>query len=281
MVYRKKDPMKKRLFQLPIVIGLLAGTFGSTPVSATIYGVSWTGDFYAVDETDGSGTRIGPTGFLNLNAMVSDAAGKLYSYRGTLVTVDPLSGIGTAGPRVTPTLDFRGMAFSPDGTLFATDSGGGGRVPDDLYTIDVATGVATRIGSTGMPGVQGLAFDPAGKLYGWETGSGTGIGLGLIAIDPQTGAATDVNPAVGGRAFDVQTIEFAADGTLFGAVNQLFTIDVTTGALTPIGSGGYSDLRGVAFVPEPGAIALLAVGGMVLLWRRRRQNAAFRRSSPT
>jgi hypothetical protein len=40
----------------------------------------------------------------------------------------------------------------------------------------------------------------------------------------------------------------APDGTLFGARESLFKINVTTGKTTLIGSGGYSDIRGIAFI---------------------------------
>jgi hypothetical protein len=162
-----------------------------------------------------------------------------------LITIDPATGKGTQ----VAILDFpvypasvRALAFSPGGVLYAVNCRpGAGLQPHDLYTINVATGVGTLIGHTG-DGVQGLAFSPGGVLYGWD------VVLGLVTINTATGAATDVNPAIGGTG-DIQSIIFGPDGKLYGGCNALYIIDPTTGAYTLVGSGGYSDVRGLEFAP--------------------------------
>jgi hypothetical protein len=69
-----------------------------------------------------------------------------------------------------------------------------------------------------------------------------------------------------GGGFDFQSLEFAPDGTLFTARNSLHTVDPTTGLETLVGSGGYFDVRGIAFVPDvdtvpvPGTLGLLGLG---------------------
>jgi hypothetical protein len=92
--------------------------------------------------------------------------------------------------------DVRGLAFSPGGVLFAINNTGppGGANPDDLFAIDVGTGVGTLIGRTGFTGVQDLAFAPDGTLYGWD------ISAGLLTIDPLTGRVLDFK---GGGTLDV------------------------------------------------------------------------------
>ena len=153
-------------------------------------------------------------------------------------------------------------AVSPQNVLYAVNNTGPAGQTDthDLYTIDVSSGVGTHIGVTGI-GVQGLDFSPTGVLYGWD------IFTGLVTIDAATGAATDVNPAVGGLSYPIQTIGFAPDGTLYGAFNSLFTMAFATGIPTLVGAGGYSDVRGIEFlaVPEPGSVALLALGLLVIV----------------
>ena len=132
------------------------------------------------------------------------------------------------------------------------------------------TGAGTLIGATGLTGLQGLDFSPAGVLYGWD------IDIGLMTINPAIGVATDVNPQVGATA-DIQSIVFSPNGTpFFGARNALFTIDPTSGMPTRVGSGGYTDVRGIEIpgagsVPERGA--LLFVGGglaglAAIAWQR-------------
>jgi len=116
--------------------------------------------------------------------------------------------------------------------------------PHDLVTIDVTTGMVTLVGSTGQPGVQALAFSPDGTLFGWD------IRRGLATINTSTGLATLVNPGFKPDVVDhnIQGMAFAPDGTLLGARESLFTINVKTGIPTLIGSGGYSDIRGLAFI---------------------------------
>lgn len=131
----------------------------------------------------------------------------------------------------------------------------GGNAASDLYTIDPVTAATTIIGPTGIA-LTGLAFHPGtGVLYGATSElSPGGTRRSLYTIDPTTGAATLIGSggAVGDIAFD-------SGGTLYGlsftAGNKLVSIDLSTGAFTPIGSavgsisgGGISvDSTDVAF----------------------------------
>jgi hypothetical protein len=220
--------------------------------------------------------------FGNLNDLAKGPDGFLYSATWDsnssiprkLVQLNPLT--GQSIPLVT--LDFgaeradvRGLAFSPSGTLFAlNDIEMLNSTPDNLYTINIQTGHATLVGNTGVGGLQSLAFSPAGVLYGWDLN-----GLGLVQINPVTGVATDVNPSLNGF-LDIQALTFGPDGTLYGARNALYTIDPSTGVTTLVGSGGYSNVYGMAVgpasipVPEPSSIVLVAIGFTVAAGTARR-----------
>jgi hypothetical protein len=214
---------------------------------ATLVGCSITGGIFTIDPATGTGASVGTSNVNGLNSLAADASGTLYSVSGVtpLVTIDPQTAVATTVTALQPSTDVRDLAFSSSGVLFAIRDGGltnGVFDPDDLVTIDRATGAVTVVGSTGRGTLQALAFSPCGTLYGWD------VSYGLVMINTATGAATLVDPAaVAGTAADIQGLTFAPDGTLYGAREALFRVDASSGATTLIGSGGYSDVRGIAF----------------------------------
>ncbi len=216
-------------------------------------GISFTGAAYALSSATGTGIAIGTTGAAGLNSMARYGSLLLsVTSAGALVAINPFN--GAAGTLVTtsPALtSVRGLATTPSGVLYAIQDGGLTTVPDKLYTIDVTTGLTTFIGNCSHNGLQGFASDLAGNLYAWDLGPGTGVGVGLVVVDALTGATTDVNPAVG-NTVDIQTLATAPSGVLFGGRNSLYTVDTSTGVVTLVGAGGFTDLRGMEFVPAAG-----------------------------
>jgi hypothetical protein len=215
-----------------------------------------------IDSTTGTGTQSTSVVWNFVNSLARDGQGRLFSVsEGQLVQIDPyaltlnpivkLSGLGGA----------TGLAFTPDGELFAvsTASPNPGSTSDTLFRIDTATGQTTVVGNTGFSGVQDLACSSSGTLYGWS------IASGLITIDQHTGRGTDVNPSVDAPV-EIQALAFGVDGTLYGARDALFKIDRVTGIPVEIGSGGYGDIRGLALIPEPPLVGLLAIGLCGLVW---------------
>lgn len=194
---------------------------------------------------DGQGNVVGPTGFFNINSMARLPDGTLIcatkaeSGPPRLLAVDPLTGAATffASPFLN---DVRALAVSPLGWLYAINANG---PACDLYLLDLgvppgSSGIKVLIGTTSIIGVQGMTFGPDGALYGWA------VGAGLIKIDEFTALCTDVNPAVGGTSA-IQSLAFGPDGTLYGVADELQKIDLGTGVPTPIGEGGYADVRGL------------------------------------
>lgn len=269
------------------LVGLALLTVPAPAKAVSLIGVSFDGTVTNINSDTGRGVAVGSSGFNTLNSLARNSSGTFFSatnFIGAdpfLVAINPNTGLGTK----VATLDFvragdvRGLAFSPSDTLFAINSSvkeSGEELPDSLLTIDVDTGTGTLIGNTGLPGIQALAFSPKGALYGWEVGAlGNGVGLGLVTIDPLTGLATDVNPSMDGSADDIQGLAFASDGTLYGARESLFSVDVTSGTITLVGSGGYSDVRGIEPVPEPssvlGVLAFGAISAGSLLKRKQKK----------
>jgi hypothetical protein len=148
-------------------------------------------------------------------------------------------------------LSIMGMTCSPSGTLYAV----GQRDPLDpdfnsLYTVDRETGLASRVGSTGVlvPGgvfsgfFMALDFAPDGTLYGVNTSS-------LYSIDPFTGVATKVVDFVGvtmvmGFAIDRDSNFYVSN---FVAEPAIYAVDVSTGAATPLLNSELAFVHNIAF----------------------------------
>ena len=115
-----------------------------------------------------------------------------------------------------------------------------------LYDVNIATGVATnpRPTGAGVESLTGITFAPNGTLYGLTSFVGTPANS-LVTIDPVTGSTAQVGftglvIAEGDLAFD------PTSGVLYGMQHvplnrQLFTINVTTGVGTLVGSLGGSE----------------------------------------
>jgi len=124
-------------------------------------------------------------------------------------------------------------------TLFGTDASGG-----NLITIDQGTGLGAIVGPMFAGVVPSLATDPTtGIIYAGQGGGAPN----LYTVSPVTGLATFVgNSGLGVAA--IGGMDFAADGTLFAAVNiagdggtgsdHLATINKATGQATIIGPFG-------------------------------------------
>ena len=69
-------------------------------------------------------------------------------------------------------------------------------------------------------------------------------------------------------------LTFAPNGDLYGATgNNLYSIDVTTGEYTMIGSGEYAEresVRGIAFIPEPTGSSIVIMAILSLCLKRNR-----------
>ena len=153
----------------------------------------------------------------------------------------------------------------------ATGTGGG---TGTLVTIDTATGNYTVIGSLNDAQdtnyrITGLAFHPTtGVLYGSIARSSFSVGS-LVTIDPLTAAVT----LVGSFGMGTQTmadLTFSALGVLYGWLepgdDDLYTIDLTTGAATWVGESGLSTYgAGLAATPG-GPIYLAGSGADGTLW---------------
>jgi len=232
---------------------------------------------WAINLNTGVATRIGYTGFADIESLSFSATGVLYGVDDAtdqLVTCSVTTGACTAVGSVGVIFTDTGLSFSDNGSLWMSSDEPG--PPFNFYRLNPNTGAATLIGAQGQE-VTGLAFRN-GVLYGL----GGDYNDNLVIMDRNTGSATPVGSlgAVtlvdGGIAFDDQ-------GVLWGISNpsdqellpsQILTINVSTGAASVVATvtnSGGSELAGFEslaiwpseeepFVPEPGSLVLLGSG---------------------
>lgn len=207
-------------------------------------------------------TDIGPTNGGNCTSLAMSRSGILYSVCGPftgpqqLATLDLKTGhatlFGDPIPGPGPGLNVMATTFGPNGVLYAvgdcvlTAAGACGPDPDfnSLYTVNVSTGVFTRIGSTGAPQYfMDLTFDREGNLYGVTTTLSPSLTPAtLYRIDTTTGAATKVVNLVGSN--NIMGLAFGQDGQLYAndfVQNPgLYVIDTKTGFETAIAALPFS-----------------------------------------
>ena len=225
---------------------------------ADLLAVDWFGNAWLIDECTGEALASTPTGFVQLNSLARNSQGEFFTVGSVepfdifaaqiLLTIDPATGIAT--PVATIPLDValegtvRALAFSPEDVLYATVRTPFADGDALLYTIDVNTGETTLIGDSGTDHVQGLAFSENGILYGLD-------GLGRLGvIDVNVGTITAVGDAPRNR--DLNSLGFGPAGTMYTAGNdfpELYTLNLQTGEATLVGTGAFSDLRGLEYIP--------------------------------
>jgi hypothetical protein len=136
---------------------------------------------------------------------------------------------------------------------------------DGIHFFNPLTGAFVRsIPSAEGGTVEGLAYNGAGTLF--QLGSSA-----IYATDVNNGNLlyTLPNPAVG-NPFGGTGIAYIGGNALAvaSANGNWYTIDALSGALISSGNNGI-EMYGLAFIPAPGAMALLGIAGLFGARRRR------------
>ena len=216
--------------------------------TTTGYGADGIGNmWYSVDIPSGALTQIGATSGTLHQGGDFDGSGTFYATLSpsTLITVDPATGAETvvaAITGVTAGQTITAMAWDAStGTMFlgTTDI-----TTSQLYTLNLATGAATLVGTIGQSGLIALACNCAGDLYSidlvsddlWSIDKGTGVGtsVGALGYDVNFAQDADFDNATGTMYLSAYN-----NGTSTG---QLRSVDLTTGASTLVMDWGVLEI---------------------------------------
>jgi len=148
-----------------------------------------------------------------------------------------------------------GIAYNAANGMYYLAAGSLSPVSDNIYTVDVNTGVATLVGGTGTAGLQiDLGITQAGVCYSYDLVNNNGYTINL-----STGAATllgplGYDPNYGqGMSIDNETgvvyLSAFNNGTVTG---QLRTMNTTTGNTTLITDWGFDQIAPFALDTQYG-----------------------------
>jgi DNA-binding beta-propeller fold protein YncE len=258
-----------RVVCVVVACGFAASAFAG--IEPGLYGLQSWGDngVYKIDESTGEATLISTLPYNTFCVGISFMNGVLYASDIDPVNPDILhygwidvpTGEYTGIHNQDGNLNWHGLASSDAlGLTWAIDQAGMWLKSTD------ADGVITVIGHAGIDG-RGMAYDDThGILYATDWGGG------LYTLDISTAAATfignmGVNVDMAGLAYDEVTQTLYLND-FWGGEGNLYTVDVDTAEITLVGPNGYDMIDGLAWIPEPASLSLLAIGGLFLLRRR-------------
>ncbi|MEO0426716.1 MAG: hypothetical protein AAF160_04650 [Pseudomonadota bacterium] len=265
-----------------VASSVLALTLGTVDVrSETLFATDQFGtDLFTFDTDTGATALVGDIGFA-VSGLAASPSGELFGITtaNQLISIDPSSGAGTVVGTSSVTSSPEGLAFAPDGTLFA--SGG-----SSLFTIDPLTGASTLLGTISLADIDGLTVTQGPVTTAAGTfGAGTLLAADsgdLFAINPSSLAVTAIGSPTNSVPQEALTI--LPDGTLFAADSSLdavFLVDLVTLVSTQVGPPtGLALIGGLtgpvspsaSDVPLPAGLPLALAGLLSLAWVGRRRS---------
>jgi hypothetical protein len=249
---------------------------GTAPVALT---ATWTKDAvdfpgatqttFAGDTVPGSQTHTGNVYACTVTATDATGAKKTAAPEGVVVDgrfafVITQAGSPTVGTLLKINLDnntltfigatgvaysFGDLAWDPTTqTLFMAD---GEEADTALYTVDTATGTATKVGSHGASEVLALAYDATTDtlLASALTISPPTTGKSFFSINKTTAASTGLGGAgstIEGLAFDTKRGKLVA---ITGGTGTISTVDPGTGTATQVATPGAVSDCGMTYDP--------------------------------
>lgn len=245
--------------------------------ASVLYGTSGfpaTGNLLNINQANGQASQVGVgLGVGNVGDLTSNPiTGQTWGVKidtNQLVNIDPATGLATSLVNLNSPSGMTSLAFNNlTGKLYGNTSVSFGSQFESLWEIDPVTGNCVFVGRILFDDVFALGFANDGTLYGISAASNQ-----LITVNTLNGNGALVAAVALAGLFDMAARP--EDGVMFvsHAFNSdLYTMNLANGALNLVGpynSANASNVVGLAFVPSPGALALLGLGGLVAGRRRR------------
>ena len=194
----------------------------------------------------------------------------------SLFTLDLATGAATlVGAYGDPLIVMHGLEYDDStGQLYGLSSHNTGT----FYGINKTSGSATMIGTvTGTLSFQNLGYNSDTDVMYMTSGGRTGGATDVFhSINRTTGAVTDIGP-LGAGSTNPNGLAYNFDNdTMYmvdNSADNLYTINLATGAATLVGAMGAGNLLGLAYVnpvPEPATLAVLGMGVVAILKRRKK-----------
>ena len=207
------------LYPLEVLTGGLA-----VGPDGTLFGSS--NELVIIDPNTGIVTNVGSIGFGSVTGLAFGANGTLYgfdNFTDQLITIDRLTGEGSAVGSVGMSIVGTGLGFATDGTLYLV---GEAVAVTKLYTVDTEIGSAREVGVLGSDFTSTGGIEAVGAvLYASAHDSFNKPYDALVTVDAGTGEAAKVGgfcpfskdcPFMNGLAF----LPGAGDGDRDGDVDE-------------------------------------------------------------
>ncbi len=140
-------------------------------VPVRLVAVSWRGEFFAQDPTDGFIVPVGHTGFARLNSLTITPDERILSVatppdaNPILIEIDPDTGRGTPICTLDAPVDVRGLAAAPSGALYAVLARTDDHFRNSFAEINPANGHVAILRDSNWIGMHSLEFCPHGELF--------------------------------------------------------------------------------------------------------------------
>jgi hypothetical protein len=259
-------------WMLMALVTALVVSFSSAGLASPIgYAVQSNGNdhLYQIDLGTGAYTDLGLVNFVDAEGLAF-AGNSLYAIGGSVsefwnITTPPGFKVGDTGSRngIDAGMDYNRLT----GIMYNINGGGG----SDLYTVNLATGAATSVGSSSFF-ADGLGINSKGEAFAadWIFSDS------LYSVNLSTGALTLVGSLGLGDVSQQSGLSFDQFDILWALTDdgRIYTLNTSTGAATFV-ANTITACEGLAIntVPLPPTVLLLGSGLLGLAgWRRFRKS---------